>query len=120
VVNVENVRLVINKIRDEENFFSMASYDVSQVDITLNRGDWFSIFGDAAQPSCKTPACIAGWSNYLDGDEEDSETNAAKFLGLDVGAGRLFRPSHKNWKEITRAEAIAVLENLIVTGEVEW
>ena len=111
-MNVENIRLVIETIRDEDNAFSMEDY---------------------GNPACGTAACICGWANHLLWKQDpsmpvyyDSHISAGKFLGIDElrlestlffafdADGAAYMDS------ITRDEAITTLENLIETGKVDW
>ena len=78
--------------------------------------------------TCGTAACIGGWAvMQLARDlgvtviptEWGIGSAAARYLGLDsTQADRLFHPSYLS--ERTQAEALATLNHLIATGEVEW
>ena len=92
---------------------------------------------------CGTPGCIAGYTlavatgtnnlhPVLDETHKSPETLARDFLGLDYEpANELFKPQdeHAYWKAdknfcpdeiVTAGHAIAVINNLITTGEVDW
>jgi len=127
MVNIENVRKVIKKIADEENFFSMEAWGIYNNDIEYLSGiEFYDRFG-AAKPSCETPACIGGWGEFILKEENKikdefiSSNDVGEWLGLNEDAyDALFYPKHKTYVEITRQEAIDVLENLIITGTVDW
>ena len=119
MINKANIDRVIAAIENEENHFSMADY------VGWDEGK-----------ECATPGCICGWANALRNKDNransfniyspnriklSDETAARKFLGIDVyQAMYLFKPTHKPWGHITRAEAIKALERLRDTGEVWW
>lgn len=74
---------------------------------------------------CGTAACICGWTNVLFGGREtDDEHAAAHILGLDIEASEnLFYPhgwGSDLWSVIPPSAAVAVLDHLIATGEVDW
>jgi hypothetical protein len=120
VVNVEAITKVIDKIRNEENFFSMVDFIVR--DYQLEDVELF--FENYAQkpPACGTPACIGGWTGKIMGVDSLSVPDEVlgEFLGIDESsANALFYPEYDH-KSITRGQAIAVLENLIVTETVDW
>lgn len=89
---------------------------------------------------CGTAACIAGWAVHLatgqnkplyglsemfDAIEEGKpfiiSDFAGKWLGLtDAQAFHLFFAPDKQLSSITKADAIATIDNLIATGKVEW
>jgi hypothetical protein len=85
----------------------------------------------ALEGSCGTCACIAGWTlALLNPDDPQSERpimDAGMALGLDeTAAARLFEPNNhdpgfRNLLFFVRQdEAVAVLDHLIATGEVDW
>lgn len=86
---------------------------------------------------CGTPACLAGWAFYLSGGNFEEaelaggvnyEKIAAEWLGLKYVStgtahlleGRPFGHFKKKTANPTIDDAIAVLENLLETGKVEW
>jgi hypothetical protein len=124
-MNIENIKKVIAAIADEENFFSMVTDYVYPKPFGGDMELWEEAFGTIAVPNCGTPACISGWATYLSGnDPEPCGFDVARaFMGLVTDTTLsydLFYPSHKSWKDITRAEAIDTLNRLIETGEVVW
>lgn len=92
---------------------------------------------------CGTPGCIAGYAiavatgtnnlyPVLDETHKSPEVLATDFLGLDYeSASELFKPqdeyaywlADKNFcsdELVTADHAIAVIDNLIATGKVDW
>lgn len=78
---------------------------------------------------CGTPACIAGWANYLhnsDGREQvrmESAYRARLWLGLgEEDADELFGIGEDDpgLESVTPTHAAAVLRHLADTGEVDW
>lgn len=131
MVNVVNVRKVIESIKDENNFFSMADFFVDGR--ALSEEMSLKLLG-AVPPTCYTPACICGWAEYhykkennIDIFEDIATYYSADWLGISrpingkaAQSTELFYPEHKPYNQISRQEAIDVLENLIITGEVNW
>jgi hypothetical protein len=76
--------------------------------------------------TCGTCACIGGWTMALLGKTEDllgPEDDAGKLLGLSASqADKLFYPhgTGKSYSEYTIPDAVAVLDHLLATGEVNW
>jgi hypothetical protein len=83
--------------------------------------------------NCGTPACIAGWANFVqdDGDLYLGDISAAaRWLGITRSqAGELFAPDENLceedgplflWSDITPTHAAAVLRHLADTGCVDW
>ena len=78
--------------------------------------------------NCGTAACIGGWAVTQMARDlgvtviptvTGVGSTAAEYLGLDpTQSDRLFHPS--NLSERTQAEALATLDHLIATGEVQW
>lgn len=74
---------------------------------------------------CNTAACIAGWTVALLAPEEARAADAVTamyLLGLDERQrGALFMPpGYHQAGRYSRAQAVAVLDHLIETGEVSW
>jgi hypothetical protein len=114
-LNRENIR----KVRDVIARLSRARFDM-QAWARDTDGDHFAE-PDQLLHQCGTSGCIGGWTEALiDGDAADS-------LGLNYSQSRaLFYPEDKplpgglNPYEATPAQAVAVLDHLIATGEVSW
>lgn len=78
--------------------------------------------------TCGTPACIAGWADYLSGAEwygdartDEVEERAAEWLDLESDqAYSLFWAGNLDLRLITPKQAAAVLRHLAVTGNVDW
>jgi hypothetical protein len=129
VANIENVRKVLDLVRDERNFFSMKQFAVHpDYLVCLDDRQFLKSFG-SPKPTVAGAACIAGWTNHAAGNNLKDERAAAEFLGLPFPAvsDKLFRPRlerHKDAKydlsAVTRAEAVVALENLIATSTVDW
>jgi hypothetical protein len=109
MVNVQNTQRVIEAIRAEEI-------------ATFNMCHW-----NERRYGCGTAACIGGFAEMLLKTERDSKREipwsevASDFFGLDVLPGNnLFFPSEVRMENITTDDAIAVLNNLIETGKVDW
>ncbi|QXV73721.1 hypothetical protein [Rhizobium phage RHph_N46] len=138
-VNVEHINEVLALIRDEANFFMLSTYDIPndiakmEIDNKIER--LVSPKSYAAKqlrkynPTCNTPACIAGWSNYAFKRAKPalkislaSGDSAAEYLGIRSQAivDRLFgisiTPTERD--RVTREEAIYALERLRDTGNV--
>lgn len=121
--NIELINKVINVIKEEENFFSMSDFFVSEA---MRGSD--DLPEEVYEVKCGTPACICGWVQKivdpkLKGSELGDTTAAAKALGLTYNdSDNLFYALHagKPWSEITRHEAVKVLEHLRDTGKVDW
>lgn len=78
---------------------------------------------------CKTVACICGWTNLVSGHHSASDDDhAAEFLGIGYEQGqRLFYPDWAGREDptvhpytATPEQAIAVLEILRDTGDIDW
>lgn len=150
-MNLKNIDRVIEKIRDEKKYFSMVNYfatsekhhDIEELYdpslVVYETFDIMPIFGfhfeDREEFSiCGTPACIAGWANFLwaeDGKpsyfcEEKPflsyQDIAARFLEIDDASVSfdLFIPIGIGLEEITREMAISALTNLKKYGEPRW
>ena len=73
--------------------------------------------------NCNTAACIAGWTCALFGEPDDdpNRLSAEEHLGLTSSAGSaLFLPTGWSSRQYTPGQAVAVLDHLIATGEVDW
>jgi hypothetical protein len=84
--------------------------------------------------TCGSPACIAGWANFIRTDDDGTFLGdmvaAAAWLGINIRqAAELFQPDEPDkdepddilsWSDITPAHAAAVLRHLAVTGQVDW
>lgn len=84
--------------------------------------------------TCGTPACIAGWANFVRTDDDGTflgdMSAAAMWLGITKSqAEELFAPDEDFeeedgplflWSEITPTHAAAVLRHLADTGRVDW
>lgn len=118
-LNVENIK----KVRDVIAALPRARFDMSR---WAWRTDGTSVTtGDAVEVlehDCGTAGCIGGWTEAIFGspgvrgwcDEE-----VAALLGLGGAEGdRLFYPHDVS--DRTQTEAVAVLDRLIETGEVNW
>lgn len=69
---------------------------------------------------CGTICCIGGWTEALFPEHAARDT-----LGLtDQEAYDLFYPEHlrdeAEWQSVTPAQAVAVLDNYLATGEIDW
>ncbi|QIG70132.1 hypothetical protein EVB87_032 [Rhizobium phage RHph_N28_1] len=139
-VNVEHINEVIALIRDEANFFMLSTYDVPndiarmEIDnkvehLVTSPKSYAAKQVRKYNPTCNTPACIAGWSNYAfkraQPDLKISLTSggsAAEYLGIrsQAIADRLFGISIYSAERdrVTREEAIYALERLRDTGNV--
>jgi hypothetical protein len=144
-MNIENV----TKVRDHikaldatrfamENYFGIrTSPKVRSPASQLNLGDLANnTNASIIEGSCNTCACIAGHTLVVlepnartPRDETGITARAAKLLGLSkTKAGRLFIPDFcDNWfientvmENVTRKQAVRVLNHLIETGEVDW
>ena len=118
MANAENIRKVIEMIKDEQNYFDMSTWN-RMGDVNINY-----------PPNvCGTPACIGGWSEAIikhelkiaqDPDFFDylDEAVIAEWLGImPEDAEELF---YGIGTIATREEAIAHLEHIIETDEVNW
>lgn len=127
-VNVENVRKVIESIKNEENFFSMADFKANGETLRkyYTEEEMIDYYG-SVPPKCETAACIGGWTEHIILRETANDIDylddavLGRWLGLrEFDEHELFYPAHKLLNEISRKEAIDVLENLIITGVVNW
>lgn len=122
-VNVENINKVIQQLRNEKAFFDMKNWDNFEHNST-------TVYPENI---CGTPSCIGGWAeaivryeNKVDDHAWLSSTKIGEWLGIeDYQIAPLFFPEGEAadvWGvyEATKEDAIAVLENLIETGEVDW
>ena len=114
--NVENIRRVIDAIRTGDGHpeigFNMRTFTPEPQYDYSDRG-------------CGTAMCIGGWAFTLAtgrrGTEGDDFEPAVEWLGLDdYRAETLFYPNGMEGWNATADHAIAVLEHLIATGEVDW
>lgn len=90
------------------------------------------VFAEKTSGACGFKACVAGYAVmlkspdlfhkcYYEREEYSFRTEALLFLGLtDNQAQQLFIPSNYVIATSTVQDAIAVLENLLETGEVDW
>lgn len=74
---------------------------------------------------CGSPACIGGWALRLfmpDEADHESVSATAPLLGLTAAQGfHLFFPSgFTGAYSASPAQAVAVLDHLLATGEVDW
>lgn len=71
---------------------------------------------------CGSCACIGGWTEALLSESEDEERDAGDLLGLgEVDRDALFYPDNVGpYEDITIPQAVAVLDHLLETGEVDW
>jgi hypothetical protein len=130
VLNKENVRKVIEAIKNEDNFFNMVHF-VIEGSMLEN----YSSEELGNPPACGTASCIGGWAvaiklkesgevvDYLSDEIENKFTfeAAGEWLGLNgTDSTSLFLGGHLNLDTITRAETIEVLEHLVATGVVDW
>lgn len=130
-VNVENINKVIQQLRNEKAFFDMSYWSIGpdidlDIDLDINNVEY-------PENICGTPSCIGGWAeailryeNKVDDHDWLSSTKIGEWLGIeDYQIAPLFFPGGEVayvWGvyEATKEDAIAVLENLIETGEVDW
>lgn len=77
--------------------------------------------------NCETAGCIGGWTQALFETEADHQTasaaRASKFLGLPEHEGETLFYVYgcaKDMDDVTQAHAVAVLDILLETGEVDW
>jgi hypothetical protein len=116
VENIKKVRDVIANLPPER--FNMAAL--------------FVVDGKAVMPerkspvklveSCGTAACIAGWTLATFRQPKHSDAfEAGNLLDLNyMQRDDLFTPVGYDEGEYTHAQAVAVLDHLIATGEVDW
>lgn len=130
--NTENINKVIDVLRNET---LVKSYKIG-----FNMMVWKDSAPDRLD-GCDTCCCIGGTANMLEAIEQGSlwaytdgrvgfhrsHTTAAAWLGLNsTDADKLFYPynvcvkGESDWSRITPAAAIACLEHLRDTGEVNW
>jgi hypothetical protein len=108
-LNRENIR----KVRDR-----IATLDGER----FNMGRWPNI--EEFAHDCGTAACIGGWAEFVNGrafpSGEKLEAVGRMFGVSTREADRLCFPP--TWMDgvNTRAQAVAVLDHLIATGEVDW
>ena len=138
--NAANINRLIEHLQsDNGSHFRMANF----ADYTFEGADIpIKVMTDPKQiHTCKTAFCIAGWVNALTAADSDgnrkigdlnfgSESRAADWLGIDSEQGEnLFfmvsaDPELEEFDElpdaIRKRAAIAVLEHLRDTGEVDW
>jgi hypothetical protein len=116
--NETNIRKVIAMIENEACYFNMKHWN--------NPDDEESKYPTNV---CGTPSCIGGWAESIKRFEDKIVTDEeflpegeiCKWLGLNRDDGDdLFYPDVVDWSRITREEAIAHLEHVIATGEVNW
>jgi hypothetical protein len=122
MANAENIRLVIEAIRtgDGHPEIGFNMYEYTPVDDVP----------DQSGRGCGTAMCIGGWAYTLStGEPANTDRRygirdiAADYLGLTIpDAGTLFyaEGAGQSTDDITADRAIAVLEHLIETGEVDW
>ena len=127
MVNVANVNRVIEAIRLGSKARPGMGFNMNY---WQSEPDDYSSIVDKSGRGCGTVACIGGWCNLL--EEHDTGTprisssrKAAEFLGIDdiTAAEDLFYPDFAittDYDSITADQAIAVLEHLRDTGEVDW
>jgi len=75
------------------------------------------------ETKCGTAACIAGWACTILGEPHGARFEAQRVLGLNDEQGiALFCPYHYQEEphKYTLPRAVAVLDHLIATGEVDW
>lgn len=104
-LNVENIK----KVRDH-----LAALPPEQFDMS-----WWH-----TEQSCGTVCCIGGWTGAILAQNADLPDNhTAALLGIDsIQADDLFFMinANVNMRDRTIPEAVAVLDRLIETGEVDW
>jgi hypothetical protein len=116
--NIKTLRAHIAGLPEER--FNMAQWSARQsgnVDYTVP---------EDLLTDCGTAGCIGGWACALAGTRETRKFNsteimdtARNYLGLThEQAAALFLPDRLDGR--TRAEAIAVLDTLIKTGQPHW
>jgi hypothetical protein len=128
MANEQNIRKVIEAIRDEANYFNMCSWTSTyQKNVTYSDETNF----------CGSPSCIGGWVESIMAFEtnrsKDTELGSvsedqkiADWIGMSKQeCDELFFPSVNEIEGIdpydaTREQAIAHLEHIINTGEVDW
>lgn len=113
MANEENIRKVISMIEKKENYFDMCSWDSNDPSIKY------------PENVCGTPACIGGWSEAIiryeqkiEDDDFLDEYTIAEWLGIsDEAADELF---YGDFGDANRQQAIAHLNHIIKTSEVDW
>lgn len=117
--NETNIRKVIDHIKIEDNYFNMADWNIEDPDEQ-------SVY---PKNVCGTPSCIGGWAESINRFEdkipqsvEIRDDKVGDWLGLEYSqAVDLFYPCVPGGMGIiTREQAVAHLEHIIVTGEVNW
>lgn len=124
MANEANIRKVIEMIKNEAYYFNMSDWCLNEIEVARY---------DARYPDniCGTPACIGGWAQAIRKQEQiesgevrtvDFGTDADDWLGLteDETEALFYPETDAEWKDITREQAIAHLEHIIETGEVNW
>ena len=113
-LNKKNVKALLERMRKTR------SYDQSR----------YFHSGVKGRPSCGTPACLYGHAFILMGEKRPSRHERGfgfdrckvdEWLGMDSLQGAKLvnhDPIEERWP--TRKDAIATLENLLKTGEVQW
>lgn len=115
--NTKNINRVIRAIRAEK----IAKFNLMY---WWAGPDGWSATRDT--PACDTAACIGGFAEALlrKGRPGGFGLGADGFLGLDYNQGtELFYPDERvvpDYRAVTKEQAIAVLEHLRDTGEVNW
>jgi len=123
----ENVQRTIDYLReapDENLVFNMRYFFIGPEDDAM---EIVNVSKIPAEPECNTIACIAGHIAFKFGREASIENQhvesfAQEFLGLDYEQARYlfmgqFNPSNRGGMEgISRSEAIAELERMLVEG----
>lgn len=120
-MNVKNIKTVRDHIAAvDAKRFEMATWASAG-----SRGNYSRADVDSLEliHDCNTCGCIGGWSEGLLRVDESDTRQARELLGLsDLQAEELFfAHSHPlPMNKITQAEAVAVLDHLLATGEVDW
>lgn len=142
-LNKANVDKVIKAIRDEGKFFSMEAFVVDS-ELYFPKGHSYEtiplkIYDDDGELSsgCSSAACIGGWANFIRMNESGTNIDetyklsdvraAGNWLGLSLAPALELCQAHNRdpkvfplLENITREHAIAVLEHLKSSGEVDW
>lgn len=119
--NIQKVRDAIAVLPPER--FSMEKWACRPAETGLR---WYVQNATDLLHDCGTCGCIGGWTNAIlsgpegvRGDSNDAAT-AGGLLGLSPSVARsLFYP-YQEWSDISRDDAVRVLDHLLATGEVDW
>jgi len=120
-MNVENIK----RVRDHIAGLPAERFNMDCWAVGAGQTFPFQLGAEAFLSDCGTCGCIGGWTNAVFREGVlYSQHAAAKRLGLnEETADALFFPDQAitgSYDTITIPEAVAVLDHLIETGEVDW